>query len=389
MPALFAARHGAHRATDRMAGARPGAVFCRCAALAGGRCAGARRTAGRQRRRRARCASRCRSCRTSPISTISIRSMPSRRSISFACGRARRFPGDADLIVLPGSKATIADLEALRAAGFDIDIAAHRRRGGMVLGPVRRLSDARTHHRRSRRHRRSAGEQSKASASSTSKPTLSDEKRLEPVSGTTADGASFAGYEMHMGVTEGPDRARPFARLADGSPEGAISADGRVIGTYIHGLFADDRQRAAWLARFAAGAANIAYDDSDRAHARCARRASCRASRSRSPAQIGAMRMRGRARRRARSGSRRRCGKARARGGCRRRVGVAAAVAHRGIVDPHAAIDARAGERKAERAGHRRFRIAGIGRAVARRVAPAPRATRAAADASCSAPPRR
>ncbi len=64
-----------------------------------------------------------------------------------------------------------------------------------------------------------------------------------------------------MGVTEGPDRARPFARLADGSPEGAISADGRVIGTYIHGLFADDRQRAAWLARFAAGPTNIAYDD--------------------------------------------------------------------------------------------------------------------------------
>ena len=73
--------------------------------------------------------------------------------------------------------------------------------------------------------------------------------------GATADGAPFAGYEMHMGVTEGPDRARPFARLADGSPEGAVSADGRVIGTYVHGLFADDRQRAAWLARFAAGAA--------------------------------------------------------------------------------------------------------------------------------------
>jgi adenosylcobyric acid synthase len=65
---------------------------------------------------------------------------------------------------------------------------------------------------------------------------------------------------MHMGVTEGPDRARPFAHLADGSPEGAVSADGRVIGTYIHGLFADDRQRSAWLARFAAGSANVAYD---------------------------------------------------------------------------------------------------------------------------------
>jgi adenosylcobyric acid synthase len=66
---------------------------------------------------------------------------------------------------------------------------------------------------------------------------------------------------MHMGVTAGPDCARPFARLADGTADGATSPDGRVMGTYVHGLFADDRQRAAWLARFAAGPANIAYDD--------------------------------------------------------------------------------------------------------------------------------
>ena len=65
---------------------------------------------------------------------------------------------------------------------------------------------------------------------------------------------------MHMGVTEGPDRARPFARLSDGSSEGAMSADGRVAGTYIHGLFADDRQRSAWLQRLAAGPSAIAYD---------------------------------------------------------------------------------------------------------------------------------
>jgi adenosylcobyric acid synthase len=64
-----------------------------------------------------------------------------------------------------------------------------------------------------------------------------------------------------MGVTEGVDRARPFARLDDGSSEGAIAADGRVFGTYIHGLFADDRQRGAWLSRLAAGATGIAYED--------------------------------------------------------------------------------------------------------------------------------
>ena len=91
--------------------------------------------------------------------------------------------------------------------------------------------------------------------------TLSNDKRLEPVSGTTSDGVSFSGYEMHMGVTEGQDCARPFARLADGSPEGAVSVDGRVIGTYVHGVFADDRQRAAWLQRFGAGTSNVAYEN--------------------------------------------------------------------------------------------------------------------------------
>jgi adenosylcobyric acid synthase len=167
-------------------------------------------------------------------------------------------PGDADLVVLPGSKATIADLQALRAAGFDIDIAAHRRRGGMILGLCggfqmlgRGIADP------------GGIEGSPAAVEGLGlldvATTLSAEKRLEPVKGRTSDGAPFAGYEMHMGVTAGPDCARPFARLADGSPEGAVSPDGRVIGTYVHGLFADDRQRAAWLARFK-GAANIAYE---------------------------------------------------------------------------------------------------------------------------------
>jgi adenosylcobyric acid synthase len=168
-------------------------------------------------------------------------------------------PGDADLIVLPGSKATIADLAALRAAGFDIDIAAHRRRAGMILGLCggyqmlgRSIADP------------GGIEGPPAIVEGLGllnvTTTLSHEKRLEPVRGTTSDGVPFTGYEMHMGVTEGPDCARPFARLADGAPEGAVTADGRVIGTYVHGLFADDRQRAAWLHRFAAGAATIAYD---------------------------------------------------------------------------------------------------------------------------------
>jgi len=169
-------------------------------------------------------------------------------------------PGDADLIILPGSKATIADLAALRAAGFDLDIAGHRRRGGTILGLCggfqmlgRMIADP------------NGIEGPPAAVDGLGlidvTTTLAAEKRLEAVSGTTSNGAPFAGYEMHMGVTAGPDCARPFARFADGSPEGAISADGRVMGTYVHGLFADDRQRAAWLARFVGGDVSVAYED--------------------------------------------------------------------------------------------------------------------------------
>jgi len=173
----------------------------------------------------------------------------------------KALPGDADLILLPGSKATIADLAALRDAGFDIDIAAHRRRGGWVLGLCggyqmlgRTISDP------------DGIEGPPATVDGLGlievETTLSSDKRLETVCGTTTDGVSFSGYEMHMGVTRGRDSARPFARRADGSPEGTVSDDGRVVGTYIHGLFADDAQRAAWLDRFAAGKAAVAFETS-------------------------------------------------------------------------------------------------------------------------------
>jgi adenosylcobyric acid synthase len=168
-------------------------------------------------------------------------------------------PGDADLVVLLGAKATIVDLAALREAGFHIDISAHVRRGGSVLGLCggyqmlgRAIHDPR-------------GLEGPAGTAEglgllNVETTLAADKRLEPAHGTTGDGIPFSGYEMHMGVTEGPDRARSFACLADGSSEGAISPDGRVIGTYIHGLFVDDQQRSAWLTRFAAGRTTIRYD---------------------------------------------------------------------------------------------------------------------------------
>jgi adenosylcobyric acid synthase len=169
-------------------------------------------------------------------------------------------PGDVDLVILPGSKVTIADLHALRAAGFDVDIAAHRRRGGIVLGLCggyqmlgRTIADPK-------------GIEGPPSTIAglgmlDVETTLSDHKRLEPVRGTTNGGAPFSGYEMHLGLTAGPDCARAFARFENGSTDGAVSADGRVLGTYIHGLFADDRQRAAWLERLSAGESGLRYDE--------------------------------------------------------------------------------------------------------------------------------
>lgn len=167
-------------------------------------------------------------------------------------------PGNADLVILLGAKATISDLAALQNAGFHIDIAAHVRRGGRVLGLCGGYQML------GRTIRDPLGLEGSIGASDglgllDVETTLTGDKRLERVQGVTSDGIPVCGYEMHMGLTEGSDRSRPFARLSDGSPEGAVSPDGRVVGTYIHGLFTDDRQRSAWLRRFAAGGAAISY----------------------------------------------------------------------------------------------------------------------------------
>lgn len=168
-------------------------------------------------------------------------------------------PGDARLILLLGSKATIADLAALRKGGFDIDIAAHVRRGGQVLGLCggyqmlgKEIADP-------------LGVEGAAGAVDglgllDVRTTLSADKRLDTVEGHTADGVSFRGYEMHMGATSGPDCGRRFASFPDGRADGAVSADGRVSGTYVHGLFADDAQRAAWLRRLGGASSGLDYE---------------------------------------------------------------------------------------------------------------------------------
>jgi len=169
-------------------------------------------------------------------------------------------PGDAALVILPGSKATIADLQTLRETGWDIDLRAHLRRGGQVLGICggyqmlgRTVSDP-------------AGmEGSEACAQGLGlldvETELTGEKTLLEVAGAcTRSGAAFRGYEMHVGRTEGADCVRALLTFTDGRSDGAMSADGLVSGCYVHGLFADDGQRAAWMERIGAGAAALRYE---------------------------------------------------------------------------------------------------------------------------------
>jgi len=168
-------------------------------------------------------------------------------------------PGDCDLILIPGSKATIADLEALRQAGWDTDIAAHRRRGGRVLGLCggyqmlgRAIADPEGIEGR-------RGEFSGLGLLAVD-TVLSGDKTTRPLSGLhTESGAIVSGYEIHLGRSEGPDCARPFLTIG-GRPDGARSEDGLVAGTYAHGLFASDDFRRAFLQTLGAARSTASYE---------------------------------------------------------------------------------------------------------------------------------
>ena len=172
-------------------------------------------------------------------------------------------PLDADLVLLPGSKSTIGDLEFFRAQGWDIDLKAHHRRGGHVLGICggyqmlgRTISDP-------------AGIEGRAGTVEglgylDVETVLTADKSLVKATGThLASGASVSGYGIHIGRTTGADCARPVFRL-DGQGaaprvDGASSTDGRVTGTYLHGLFTDDAYRTAFLSGFGA-VSDLAYN---------------------------------------------------------------------------------------------------------------------------------
>ncbi len=165
----------------------------------------------------------------------------------------RPLPGDADLILIPGSKSTIADLAHFRAQGWDIDLYAHVRRGGRVMGICggyqmlgQRIEDPDG----------IEGPPSSVPGLGLLEVTtvMGREKRLALTNATyIPTGDTVSGYEIHLGQTEGPDRARPWLRVGDRG-EGAASRDGRIRGAYLHGIFTADAFRAAFLREFGAAA---------------------------------------------------------------------------------------------------------------------------------------
>ena len=168
-------------------------------------------------------------------------------------------PGDACLVIIPGSKSTMADFAALRSAGWDIDLAAHVRRGGRVLGLCggyqmlgRKIHDPQ-------------GLEGKAGNADglgllDVETTLLPDKTLTRVTAThLSSGQKIEGYEIHLGSTHGPDCTRPFARIGI-QDDGATSADGRVSGTYIHGCFTSDAFRSAYLKSLGAESSPLAFE---------------------------------------------------------------------------------------------------------------------------------
>src|SRR6266851_1394995 len=168
-------------------------------------------------------------------------------------------PRDAALIVLPGSKATLADLAFLRREGWDIDILAHRRQGGHIIGLCggyqmlgRHIADP-------------DGSEGPAGAAPglgllDVETVLGSDKRLGEAAGAEiATGMRLRGYEMHLGVTTGAGLAWPMLDL-DGRPDGTVSGDGRVMGCYLHGLFTSDPFRRAFLARLGVEGGTVQYD---------------------------------------------------------------------------------------------------------------------------------
>jgi len=171
----------------------------------------------------------------------------------------RPLPGDADLVLIPGTKSTIADLAYFRTQGWDVDLAAHVRRGGHVLGLCggyqmlgKQIIDADGIEGHAGRYD-GLGLLDVVTE-------MSPQKRLEISNATyLPTGDAVRGYEIHIGSTQGVDCTRAWLDLG-GRLDGAATPNGRVMGCYMHGLFASDQFRAAFLSGLGGTVGNASYD---------------------------------------------------------------------------------------------------------------------------------
>ncbi len=164
-------------------------------------------------------------------------------------------PLDADVMILPGSKSTVGDLEFLRSQGWDHDIIAHARNGGWVLGMCGGYQMIGRCVRDPEGLDGAPGE-SPGLGLLDVETDMRGNKSVRPVKGVCAvTDTPIEGYEIHIGETHGPDTVRPFARIGDVA-DGAVSIDGRIAGCYLHGIFSGDGFRKKWLNGIRQGSAS-------------------------------------------------------------------------------------------------------------------------------------
>ena len=159
-------------------------------------------------------------------------------------------PADAALVVIPGSKSTVADLEDFRRNGWDTDLAAHARRGGRVIGICGgyQMLGRIVHDPLGLEGGQS---QTPGLGLLDVETEMAPEKTVRNSQARSVEyDVDLSGYEIHLGRTTGPDCARRPVTLDGGRGDGAISADGRTMGTYLHGLFGSDVYRAKLLQSF-------------------------------------------------------------------------------------------------------------------------------------------
>ncbi len=174
-------------------------------------------------------------------------------------------PPPADLVIIPGSKSVRADLAWLREHGWEAYLARHLRYGGRVIGICggyqmlgERIDDP-------------EGVDGEPGSSEglgwlTVTTRMAGDKHLNRVEGRLAGSeVGVTGYEIHMGRTEGTDRERPTVHLAD-HDDGATSADGQVMGTYLHGFFDQPEARQSVLAWAGLEVTNAVDLDAEREH---------------------------------------------------------------------------------------------------------------------------